>query len=138
MYEYEEDGEAYADPDARTWGMFCHLAALLGTFVLPTIGHFVGPLVVWLLKKDRSDFVDDQGREALNFQISVFIYGCILAVLIFISWLASAVMIGLPFLFLFIALSGLLGILDVVFVILAAVKANQGIRYRYPGTIRFL
>ena len=106
----------------RTWGLIVHLSALAG-FIIP-FGHIIGPLVIWLIKKDESPFVDDQGKEAINFQISMTLYAVVAAVLIL-------VIIGI---FLLIGI----GILDVVLVIVAAVKANAGEKFRYPLTIRFI
>ena len=108
--------------DERTWGMLCHLSALAG-YIIP-FGNIVGPLVVWLIKKDEMPFVEDQGKEALNFQISVTIYVIVSFVLIF-------VLIGI---FLLIAV----GIFSLVMLIIAAIKANQGEAYRYPLCIRFI
>ena len=106
----------------RTWALIAHLSALAG-FIVP-FGHIIGPLVVWLIKKDESPFVDDQGKEAINFQISMTLYAVIAAILIL-------VVIGI---FLLIGI----GILDIVLVIIAAVKANAGEKFRYPLTIRFI
>ncbi len=106
----------------NNWGMFCHLAALAG-FVVP-FGNIIGPLVIWLIKKDESEFVNDQGKESLNFQISITIYAIVAALLML-------VIIGI---FLLVAV----GILSMVFIILAAIKANNGEKYRYPLTIRFI
>jgi uncharacterized Tic20 family protein len=108
--------------DDRTFGMLCHLVALAGC-VIP-FGNIIGPLVIWLIKKDQSAFVNDQGKESLNFQISLTIYGIVSAILIF-------VLIG-------ILTSIVLGIFWLIMIIMASVKANEGIAYRYPLTIRFL
>lgn len=106
----------------KTWALIAHLSALAG-FIVP-FGHIIGPLVVWLIKKDESAFVDDQGKEAINFQISMTLYAVVAAILIL-------VIIGI---FLLIGI----GILDIVLVIIAAVKANAGEKFRYPLTIRFI
>jgi len=108
--------------DERMFGMLCHLVALSG-FVIP-LGSIIGPLVIWLIKRDTSSFIDSQGRESLNFQISIVIYGIISAILILVG-------IG-------ILLSIAVGIFWLVMTIIAAVKANEGVAYRYPLTIRFL
>lgn len=108
--------------EERTWGMLCHLIAFVG-IVVP-FGNIIGPLVIWLIKKDEMPFVDDQGKESLNFQITMFI-GVIIGVLL------TFVLIGIPFL---IALT----IFWLVVVIIASVKANDGVAYRYPYAIRFL
>ena len=68
-------GRSYADAepasDERTWAMFCHLSGFLGYFVVVPFASIIGPLVVWLLKKDASAFVDAHGKEAINFQITM-------------------------------------------------------------------
>jgi uncharacterized Tic20 family protein len=106
----------------KNWGMACHLAALSG-FIIP-FGHILGPLVVWLIKKDESEFVDDQGKESLNFQISVTIYLVISAILILI-------VIG-------IFLMVVIGVFVLVMVIVASVKASSGEKFRYPLTLRLI
>jgi len=68
--------------EERNWGMFCHLAALAG-FIIP-LGNVIGPLVIWLMKKDESQFVDDQGKESVNFQISFIIYALVAALLVIV------------------------------------------------------
>jgi uncharacterized Tic20 family protein len=103
--------------------MACHLSALAG-FVVPAFGHVVGPLLVWLIKRGESSEIDAHGKEALNFQISMLIYNLVAGVL-------CLLLIGF-------ALLAILHILNVVFVILAAVKASEGQMYRYPLTIRLI
>ena len=105
------------------WGMICHLAALAGFVGIP-LGNVLGPLIVWLIKREEFPLVADQGKESLIFQISMTIYGLI-------SFLLAFVVIGIPLL---IALL----IADAVFIIIAAMKANDGILYRYPLTIRLI
>jgi uncharacterized Tic20 family protein len=111
------------NPEARQWGMFAHLASLAG-IVLPVIGQFVGPLVVWMMKKDTMPFVDDQGKESLNFQITVLIAAVVLT---------PTFCIGIGF-----VIMPVLGIAALVLAILAGVKANEGVRYRYPFTLRLI
>jgi len=60
------------DKDEKLWATLCHLSTF--AFYVSGIGHIVGPLVVWLIKKDQYPLVDDQGKEVLNFQISMSIY----------------------------------------------------------------
>jgi uncharacterized Tic20 family protein len=103
--------------------MACHLSALAG-FVVPGLGHVLGPLIVWLAKRGDSSEIDANGKEALNFQISMLIYNIVAGVL-------CLVLIGF-------VLLAVLHILNVVFVILAAVKANEGQVYRYPLTLRLI
>ena len=110
------------NPQERTMGMLCHLLALCGLAI--PFGNILGPLVLWLVKKEGMPFVDDQGKESLNFQISIAIYGVGAAVL-------SIIGIGIP-------LAIALGVFWLVMVIIATVAANKGERYRYPLTIRLL
>lgn len=106
----------------RSLGMLCHLIALVG-MVIP-FGNIVGPLVVWLVAKEGKPFVDEQGKEALNFNITVGIAGLICAVL-------TLIVIGIFLLF-------LLWVVWLVFMIIASIKAYQGEHYRYPVTFRFV
>ena len=108
--------------DERMWGMFCHLAALAG-FIIP-FGNIIGPLIVWQIKKEEFPFVEDQGKESLNFQISIFIY-------LIISGLLVILIIGIALLF-------AIGIFSLIMTIIAAVKANEGVAFRYPMSIRFI
>jgi len=107
--------------EALTWGMLCHLSAL--AWFLPT-GHVLGPLIVWLLKKNDHLFIDEQGKESLNFQISMTIYWCIAG----LSFLVGIGVFLLP----------ALVIADMVLVIIASIKTSNGENYRYPLTIRFI
>ena len=108
--------------DERLWGMLAHLSALAG-FIIP-FGNVIGPVVVWQIQKDKSAFVDYHGKEAVNFQITMTIAYCIALLLII-------VVIGVPILV-------VLGILSVVFSVIAGVKANNGEYYKYPYTFRFI
>jgi uncharacterized protein len=108
--------------DERLWAMFCHLSAFAG-FIIP-FGNIIGPLVVWSIKRDRYPLVDDQGKEAINFQISMIIYYLTAFILVF-------VLIGIPLL---IALF----FFSLIITVVAAIKANEGVRYRYPLGIRFI
>lgn len=109
--------------EARLWGMFCHLAAL-SVYIGVPFGNIIGPLVIWLIKKEEHPFVEEQGRESLNFQISMTIYFIVAGILVF-------VLIGI---LLLIALA----ILNLVFVIIASIRASNGEPYRYPLTIQFI
>jgi uncharacterized protein len=112
---------AAADANARQWAMLAHLSALFGLI----IGlNWLGPLVVYLVKKDEHPFIADQSREALNFNLSVFIYVLVSVVLIFI-------VIGF-------LLLPVIGIAWLVLTIIAGVRANNGEPYRYPLTIKFV
>ena len=104
--------------DERAMALLCHLGG-----VLATIGFLV-PLIIWLVKKDESRFVDDQGKEALNFQLTLLI-GHVIGIA---TW---CFIIG-------IAITFALWVVQVVFGIMGAVAANQGQRYRYPVNIRLI
>src|SRR4249919_175848 len=108
--------------EERQWAMFAHLSALLG-LVIP-FGNLLGPLVIWLKKKETMPFVDQQGKEALNFQITVSIAMLVAAILII-------VVIGF-------VLMLLIGVAAIVLTIMAAIKANEGVSYGYPFTLRLV
>ena len=108
--------------EARQWGMFTHLSALAG-FIVP-FGNLLGPLIFWQIKKNEWPFADDQGKEALNFQITV-------TIAMLVSFVLMVVVIG--FLLMLVV-----GIGALVFTILAAIKANEGVHYRYPWTLRLI
>jgi uncharacterized Tic20 family protein len=107
----------------RTLAMLCHLLGLLT--------GFLGPLVLWLVKKDSSPFVDHHGRESLNFQLTLMLVMFALGMAMFILMF---IFIG----FLLIPVMALLGILALVVEIIAAVAAQNGEWYRYPCCIRFV
>ena len=109
--------------EIRTWSVLCHASALLGLF-FHFFGHLLGPLIVWLIKRGDAPEIDANGKESLNFQISMLIYDIIAGIL-------CLVVIGI---FILVAL----WILNTVFVIIASVKTSEGKTYRYPFTIRFL
>ena len=113
---------ADADANARQWAMLAHLSALAGLFVGGLI--FLGPLLVYLVKKDEHPFIADQSREALNFNLSVFIYIIASAILIIL-------VVG-------ILLLPAVAIAWLILTIIAAVRANNGEPYRYPLTIRLV
>jgi uncharacterized Tic20 family protein len=102
--------------------MVAHLAAF--AFFICPFGNLLGPLIVWLIKRDQSPFVADQGREALNFNISVLLAGLLCALLAF-------VLIG-------VLLGVMLFMFWLVMAIVAGIKANEGVRYRYPFTLRLV
>jgi uncharacterized Tic20 family protein len=108
--------------EQRQWGLFTHLSALVG-LIIP-FGNILGPLVFWQIKKNEWAFADDQGKEAVNFNITVAIAGVV-------CFLLTFVLIGL-------LLLPILGIAWIVFTIIAAIKANEGVYYRYPWILRLV
>jgi uncharacterized Tic20 family protein len=112
----------FENKDERMWGMLCHLSALSG-FIIP-FGNIVGPLIVYSMKKDEYAFVADQGKESLNFQISILIY-------LAISGIAVLLLVG-------ILLLMVVGLAALILTVIASVRANDGEYYRYPLTIQFI
>src|SRR5262245_20696239 len=111
-----------ATQDERTWGMLAHLSGLIATLLGGM--SFLGPLIVWLIKKDQSAFVADQAKEALNFQIALTI--------------ASLIGISTAFFCVGFILLPIVMIVSLVYTIMAAMEANKGVYYRYPYTIRLI
>lgn len=112
----------------KNLAMFCHLSALVGGIAFSAIGlpvgNILGPLVIWLMKKDTMPLVNEHGKEALNFQLTV-----------------SAVILAcmaLFFLILPIFLIPLVGLAALVLTIIGTIKASNGVLYRYPLTIRLI
>jgi len=108
--------------DERMWAMFAHLSALAG-FIIP-FGSILGPLIIWQIKKNEYPLVDDQGKEALNFQITM-------AIAFVACLILMVVLIG-------IILIWVVGVFDLVMIVIASIKANNGERYRYPFTLRLV
>ncbi len=114
--------------EERTWAMIAHLSAF-SAFVT-VIGCVLGPLIVWLVKRDTMPFAADQAKEALNFNITVAIVAVVL-VLLTVMTLGIGLVIAIP-------VGIVVGIAWLVFTIIAAIKANEGVRYRYPFTLRLV
>ena len=112
--------------EERTWAMLAHLSAF--AMYLTFIGHLLGPFIVWLAKKDGNPFVNDQAKEALNFQITFSIYVIIVVILYFTI---IGIVIAIP-------ATIVLPTFHIVCMIIAAIKANDGVAFRYPLTIRLI
>jgi len=110
------EGTAEVSKDARMFGMLCHLLGIL-TWI-------VGPLIIWLIKREDDKFIDEHGKEALNFQITILIAYAVGGITTFIC-------IGF-----FIMLAA--WIFNLIFCIMGAIKANDGQPYRYPISIRLI
>jgi len=108
---------------ARQWAMFCHIAGLawMVWWLAPVIGGVIGTLIVWQVKKDDDPFIDQNGKRAFNFQLSMLIYAA-----------------GLCLTVIGVFLTPVVGILDIVFTIIAAIRASDGKDYQYPLTIPFI
>jgi uncharacterized Tic20 family protein len=123
-----EEKVQHLPKDAKQWAMVAHLISLAGLVVI-VIGFSLGPFIVWITKREDHPFIDEQGKEALNFQLTVLLAFLVFAPLIF------------PF-FIFIILGIVLElavlVCAVIFPIIGATKASRGIHYRYPFAIRFI
>lgn len=108
--------------EAKQWAMLTHLAAF-AAFLIP-FGNIIGPLLVWQLKKDLGPFVENNGKEAVNFQITIAIAALVCIMLLFV--VVGALLLPV------------LGLYWLILTIIAGVKANDGVAYRYPLTIRFI
>jgi uncharacterized Tic20 family protein len=120
-----QGGQAGPSKDERTMALICHLLPFAGC-LLPNVPvlNIVAPLVLWLIKKDDMPFLKDQGREVLNFQItvSIAIFICMLTL-----WLILPILIAIA-----------IGIAAIVLMILGAIKASDGVAYRYPFSLRLI
>lgn len=105
------------------WGSACHFASLMGMLGIP-FGHIIGPLVVWLVKRKEHPYIELQGKAALNFQISMTVYGIAASLFFFL-------LIGFVFLIFFV-------VIDLMLAVIAAMKALNGESFRYPLSIRFI
>lgn len=123
------------DQDARKWASGAHLAWLVTVLGIPPV---IGPLIVWLLKKDEHPFVDDQGKEALNFQLSILIYGFIAVVAVLTVGVLTLGLGLIALLPVAAPVALLFAIAVLVLPIVAAIKAREGVRYRYPLTLRLI
>lgn len=108
--------------DEKNWGMYCHLAGFAG-LIIP-FGNVVGPLIIWMIKKDEYPHVDQEGKESLNFQITIAIAAMVAGAL-------SVVLIGIPLLIAIV-------IFALVFMIKAIMETNEGRSYRYPYNLRLI
>lgn len=106
----------------KQWALICHLSGLSG-YLIP-FGNIIIPIVIWSMKKEEMPMVDEHGKEVINFQLSITIW-------IIISGLLIILLVGIPMLIVLV-------ILQVVLVIIGALKADNGQLYKYPMTIRFI
>ncbi len=119
----QTEASAAIPRDARKWAMLCHIVALVG-LLGNGIGFVLGPLLIWMIKKEDHPFVDEQGKEAVNFQITMMLLAIVCGLLAFF-------VIGL-------LLLPIVLIVAVVFSVVGAVKANEGEHYRYPFALRLI
>ncbi|MGS0674142.1 DUF4870 domain-containing protein [Shewanella sp. 0m-4] len=108
--------------DEKNMGIIVQVASFSG-YLVP-FGSILGPLIVWLMKRDEFPLVESCGRNCLNFKISMLIYVTVSAILM---------LVGIGFI-----LIALFAIADIVFTIIAIIKASEGESYKYPLTINFI
>jgi uncharacterized Tic20 family protein len=125
-----EASTAPPSSDERTWALVAHAGGPAGLLLSAGLFGFAVPLVVWLAKRDESPFVDDQGKEALNFQITLFLVHVVLLLFCLLT-LGIGLIVAIP------AFLGL-WLLEVVLGVVAALRAHDGKRYRYPFTLRLI
>ncbi|WP_153912908.1 DUF4870 domain-containing protein [Shewanella sp. TC10] len=110
------------EKEARDMGLLVYAASFAG-YIIP-LGSIIGPLIVWLMKRDEFEFVNECGKNCINFKLSLLIYVIISSILIFVG-------IG-------VLLLMVLALADIIFTIIAIIKAGEGVAYRYPLTINFI
>ena len=117
-------GDAALTENDKTMGMLSHLIAFAGVLIPFPFVNVIGPLVIWMTQRDKSAYIDYHGKESLNFQITVAIAGAI-------AFLSLFVIVG------FLLLPAV-AIYAVVMTLIAGIKAKEGVRYRYPYTLRLI
>lgn len=120
--DLEGGSSGSSDNKEKNLAMFCHLGTFSG-IIIP-FGNYICPLLIWVLKREKYPLVDDQGKESLNFQITVLIYSCI-------GFILSFIVVGIFFLL-------VLALFAIIQVIKASISANTGVKYRYPFCIRMI
>ena len=121
----EEEKEVVETSQGRdhVLAIFCHLSAL-ALFIIPFVGHIVGPLIIWLIKKNDMPHVNEEGKKSLNFQISMTIY-------MYVAFILCFVAIGIPLLILLL-------LADIILIIIASIKTSKKEKFQYPCTILFI
>lgn len=130
--------------DDRTWGTFIHLGGILGQAILSPVGNIIGVLVLWLIKRNDSEFLDQEGKEALNFQITISIVLVAINIITGMYWgfwsFGQMLRGGQVWhsgdwdwtFFSAVGLGKVVWFINVIFSAIGAVKANKGEHYRYP------
>lgn len=152
MQRLDEFGEPEPSSDDRSFGMLAHLSALLGFFI--PFGSIIGPLIAWSAKKHTSDFVDENGRNAINFHITWTIVVAILWIFWMIQFFGTFPLMMIiedhPDLdenfplrlilgsFIYFIPIGIIYLARFVLILVGSINASNGKVYRYPGTYRFI
>jgi len=134
--------------EERTWGALVHLGGIIGMLILSFVGNIIGALVMWLIKRNDSAFIDNQGKEALNFQITLSFVNLAIGLLFSIRhgfWAFRRIWRDDfdfdhfdVFTFSSVSAYGIVWVLNIVFSVIAAVRASNGVAYRYPFSWRIV
>ena len=140
MQILDEEGRSLPSQDDKNMGLLVHLISF-SSMVFP-LGNIIGPLIVWMIKKDQSEFVDKHGKESLNFQITttlVMIVAIVLGIFMAVGSGMTDNEVGIAgSIIAIIAFVIGYSIFILIVVIVAAIKANNGEYFRYPFSIRFI
>lgn len=123
-------------PHERTWAVVCHLSALCGLIFIPL--YVVAPLIVWVFKKKSSPVIEEHGKESINFQLSMLLYGLCMVLILFILQHTIAGISSDHSKNLMLLVPAVMALFDSIMVIVAAVKAYKGDLFHYPITIHFI
>ncbi|HLQ95879.1 MAG TPA: DUF4870 domain-containing protein [Pseudogracilibacillus sp.] len=130
-YTMTEDGLTGSTDDERLFAMLIYLSSLFTTFI--------GPILIWLIKREESGYVDFHGKEYLNFIISYTIYGIASGVILVFGIILTFIpIIGFIILGLATLVLSLIGLTVLILTIVAAIKAYNGERYRIPLVFRLI
>ena len=137
-------------PEETSHAAIIHISALSSLIGIP-FGSIVGPLITWMIWRAQSKFVDENGKEALNFNLSILLYQILLVIIGLILFLAPvlsalatenpdpvSIIFSLPGLWILISGLGLLSLFRIVLILVATIKAGNGELFRYPLTIRLI
>ena len=132
--------------DEKTWGILISLAGIIGLFFLHSVGNILAVLILWLIKRNESSFLDMEGKEALNFQITLSIVSVIINIFNMVRFGFAAIngwlFHGWDFSFnnfgWTLSMHGIVWVFNLAFSIIAAIKANNGEMYKYPLSIRLV
>ena len=148
--QFEQFQQQQQMKDDRTWGALVHLGGIIGQVLISMVGNIIGALVIWLIRRNESPFMEKEGKEALNFQITVSIIQVAIAIINGIQWgfwsfgrrFSGPDYFDVPNVgyrvFSLLGLMQLVWLLNVIFSIIAAVSANKGTHYRYPVNLRLI
>ena len=115
-------GSEYLNSEEKNWAVAINLITFIG-YIIP-FGNIIGPLVIWLMKKEGSDFIDEHGKAVINFQISIYIW-------FILAGLLCMIFIGFFFVFALI-------LIEIIYTIINAIKAKDGKSPKYPFSIKFI